>query len=323
MIALTFVLGFLLTGFFIFLGIRFHLLSPTAPIPWIPLLGLMGSAAIFSFFLALFVSHYFFAPIHQLILALKEVAEGNFHISLPEKNHLEDIGKMNQNFNRMVQELNSTELLQSDFIQNVSHEFKTPLAAIEGYTSLLSSSPLADNQQEYACRILESCRQLTSLTGNILLLSKLDNQKIIPEKQRFSLDEQLRQCILSMEPLWAQKIQYEGNESMMAQVWTNLLSNAVKFTPDSGSIHIRLYTSMDSVIVSFADSGIGMTGDEQRHIFDKFYQADHSRSVQGNGLGLALVRRIICLCDGKIQVSSQPEKGTTFTVYLPTASSNP
>ena len=333
MIAVTFVLGFLLTGFFIFLGIRFHLLSSAAPIPWIPLLGLMGSAAIFSFFLALLVSHCFFAPIHQLILALKEVAEGNFHVSLPEKNHLEDIGKMNQNFNRMVQELNSTELLQSDFIQNVSHEFKTPLAAIEGYASLLSSSPLADNQQEYACRILDSCRQLTSLTGNILLLSKLDNQKIVPEKQRFSLDEQLRQCILSMEPLWTRKnllldievqeIQYEGNESLLAQVWTNLLSNAVKFTPDSGSIHIRLCASMDNVLVSFADSGIGMTQDEQRRIFDKFYQADHSRSVQGNGLGLALVRRILCLCGGKIQVSSQPEKGTTFTVYLPPASSNP
>lgn len=165
------------------------------------------------------------------------------------------------------------------------------------------------------------------------MLSILDNQKIVPEKQRFSLNEQLWQCILSMEPLWTRKnllldielqeIQYEGNESMLAQVWTNLLSNAIKFTPDSGSIYIRLYASIDSVIVSFADSGIGMTQDEQHRIFDKFYQADHSRSVQGNGLGLALVQRILCLCGGKIQVSSQPEKGTTFTVYLPTASSNP
>lgn len=327
MIAATFAFGFLLTGFFVFLGVRLHLLSPTAPIPWIPFLGLMGAAAIFSFCLSLFVSHYFFAPVHQLILALKEVADGNFHVSLPEKNHLEDIGKMNQNFNRMVEELRSIELLQSDFIQNVSHEFKPPLAAIEGYATLLSSTPLSDGQQEYTCRILDSCRQLTSLTGNILLLSKLENQNIVPEKHLFSLDEQLRQCILSMEPLWTRKnllldidlqeIQYEGNESMMAQVWTNLLSNAVKFTPGSGSIHIRLYPSMDHIVVSFADSGIGMTQDEQRHIFNKFYQADHSRNVQGNGLGLALVQRIICLCGGKIQVSSRPEKGTTFTVYLP------
>lgn len=328
MIAVTFVLGFILTGFFIFLGNKYHLLSPAAPMPWVPFLSLTGSAAIFSFCLTLLVSRYFFAPVHQLILALREVADGNFHISLPEENHLKDIKKMNRNFNRMMQELSSMELLQSDFIQNVSHEFKTPLAAIEGYTALLSSSFLTDEQREYTSRILDSCRQLTSLTGNILLLSKLENQKIVPEKQPFSLDEQLRQCILSMEPLWTQKnlfldielqeIQYEGNESMMAQVWTNLLSNAIKFTPDSGSIHIRLDAS-DDIIVSFTDSGIGMTQDEQHHIFDKFYQADHSRSIQGNGLGLALVQSIICLCGGKIQVSSQPKKGTTFTVYLPTA----
>lgn len=193
---------------------------------------------------------------------------------------------------------------------------------------LFCACPSVDSGPEGSCRrILDSCRQLTSLTGNILLLSKLENRKIVPEKQRFSLDEQLRQCILSMEPLWTQKnlfldielqeIQYEGNESMMAQVWTNLLSNAIKFTPDSGSIHIRLNASMDSIFVTFTDSGIGMTQEEQRHIFDKFYQADHSRSVQGNGLGLTLVQRIICLCGGKIQVSSRQEKGTTFTVSLP------
>ena len=327
MIGVTFVLGFALTGFFVFLGIRYHLLSLAAPTPWVPFLSFTGSAASFSFCLTLLVSRYFFAPVHQLILALKEVADGNFHVMLPVENHLGDIEKMNRNFNQMVQELSSMELLQSDFIQNVSHEFKTPLAAIEGYTALLSSSSLADEQREYTRRILDSCRQLTSLTGNILLLSKLENRKIVPEKQRFSLDEQMRQCILSMEPLWTQKnlfldielqeIQYEGNESMMAQVWTNLLSNAIKFTPDSGSIHIRLNASMDSIFVTFTDSGIGMTQEEQRHIFDKFYQADHSRSVQGNGLGLTLVQRIICLCGGKIQVSSRQEKGTTFTVSLP------
>lgn len=327
MIALTFILGFFLSGLFLFLGIRFHFLPSTAPIPWIPLVGLMGAAALFSFCFTLLVSRYFFVPIHQLTLALKEVAEGHFDLSLPEEGHLEDIRKMGRNFNRMVQELSSIELLQSDFIQNVSHELKTPLAAIEGYASLLSSSPLSEDQRGYTARILDSCRQLTSLTGNILLLSKLENQKILPEKRRFSLDEQLRRCILAMEPLWAQKdllleidlqeIGYEGNEDLLTQVWVNLLSNAIKFTPDSGSIQIRLYPCADSVVVSFADSGIGMTEEVKRHIFDKFYQADHSRSVHGNGLGLALVQRIVGLCGGKIQVLSQPGNGATFTVYLP------
>lgn len=326
MMAMTFVCGFILTGFFLFLGIHLNFL-PEAPAPWTPFIGLMGAAAIFSFGLVLLISRHFFAPIHELIQALKKVADGNFAVSLPEEKHWEDIRKMNRNFNRMVKELNSIELLQSDFIQNVSHEFKTPLAAIEGYTTLLHSSLLSDDQKEYTSRILDSCRQLTSLTGNILLLSKLENQKIVPEKHRYSLDEQLRRCILAMEPLWTQKnllmdidlqeVEFEGNEPMLAQVWTNLLSNAIKFTPAYGSVQIRLCTSRDKIIVSFADSGIGMTEDVQRHIFNKFYQADHSRSVNGNGLGLALVQRIICLCGGKIQVSSQPENGTVFTVYLP------
>lgn len=328
MMAMTFILGFILNGFFLFLVFRLNS-PPVSPAPWLPFIGLMGAAAIFSFCLVLIISRHFFSPIHELIQALKEVADGNFAVSLPEEKRWEDIRKMNQNFNLMVKELNSIELLQSDFIQNVSHEFKTPLAAIEGYAALLHSSPLAEDQKEYASRILDSCRQLTSLTGNILLLSKLENQKILPEKHLYSLDEQLRRCILAMEPLWARKnllldidlqeIEFEGNESMLAQVWTNLLSNAVKFTPDSGSIQIRLYSSQDWIIVSFADSGIGMAEDVQRHIFNKFYQTDRSRSVYGNGLGLALVRQIICLCSGKIQVSSRPQSGTTFTVYLPAA----
>lgn len=328
LIALTFIVGFFLTGFFVFFGVHLNLISSSTPIPSLPFIGLMGAAAIFSFCFTLLVSRCFFAPIHQLILALKEVADGNFNLSLPEKSHLEDIRKMNQNFNRMVQELSSMELLQSDFIQNVSHEFKTPLAAMEGYASLLSASPLSEEQKEYTARILESCRQLTSLTGNILQLSKLENQKIVPEKRRFSLDEQLRRCILAMEPLWSQKnllldielpeTEYEGNENMLSQVWINLLSNAIKFTPDYGSIKIRLDSFSKHLEVSFSDSGIGMTEEVQKHIFDKFYQADHSRSVYGNGLGLALVQRIICLCGGKIQVSSQPCRGATFTVTLPT-----
>lgn len=327
MIAITFVLGFFLTGFMAFIGIRLGLLSLAAPVPSIPFIGLMGSAAIFSFCFTLLISRHFFAPIHQLILALKEVADGNFNLSLPEENRMEDIRKMNRNFNHMVQELNSMELLQSDFIQNVSHEFKTPLAAMEGYASLLSSSPLTQEQKEYAARILEGCRQLTSMTGNILQLSKLENQKIIPEKQRFSLDEQLRQCILAMEPLWTRKnlyldielkeLEYEGNESMLAQVWTNLLSNAIKFTPASGSVQIRLCSSRDYAVVSVTDSGIGMTKEVQKHIFEKFYQADQSRSGSGNGLGLALVQQIVTLCGGTIQVISRPQKGTTFIVSLP------
>lgn len=327
--------GFFITGFLMYTGLSVGVLSIEQPIPWLPFLGYLIAASAFSVTVTVLISRFFFRPIHQLALAMDQVAEGNFQIQLPESAMGIGVREMNQNFNKMVKELNSMEMLQSDFIQNVSHEIKTPLAAIEGYASLLTAGLPPEEQQEYARRILESARRLSSLTGSILKLSKLENQQIISEKSWFSLDEQIRQVILTMEPLWSEKnldlkldlesIFYLGNEELMIQVWANLFSNAVKFTPKGGVISVRLKRTNqednrgknDGIQAEFQDSGIGMSREVQAHIFDKFYQADCSRNGDGNGLGLALVKQIVGLCGGEIIVESKPDHGSTFIVRLP------
>lgn len=194
----------------------------------------------------------------------------------------------------------------------------------------MNSAPLNEEQHEYANRILESTNQISSLTGNILKLSKLENQQILPDKNLFSLDEQLRQAVLSLEPLWSAKdldieidlpeVEYYGNENLIYQVWTNLFSNAVKFTPRNGTISVKIERTSDFIFVEIRDSGVGMTKEIQKHIFDKFYQGDRSRNMEGNGLGLALVKRIVELCSGSVTVDSSPGDGSAFTVSLPYSS---
>ena len=321
------VLGSSAPAFLTYVLLETGLVNTPQPVAWVPIIGITTASLVLSLLLLALVSQYFFRPIQDLIHALKQVASGDFRVQLPENRGEEIIQDMNLNFNKMVRELNSIDTLQSDFIQNVSHEFKTPLAAIEGYAALLNESDIPQEQREYARRILEGTRQLSSLTGNILKLSKLENQQIISEKKHFLLDEQLRRAILSMEPVWSQKelemdldlpeTSYYGSEELMLQVWTNLLSNAVKFTPDHGTISVRIRKNVDSVLVEFQDTGIGMTDDVKSHIFERFYQGDASRSMEGNGLGLALVNKIITLCGGTISVDSNPGRGSRFLVRLP------
>ena len=292
-----------------------------------PFFGLIISSIIISTTMTVIVSRRFFIPIEELNKALKKVAAGDFSVRLPERNSELELHSMNVNFNKMVKELNSIEMLQSDFIQNVSHEFKTPLASIEGYATLLADSELPDELHKYTGKILISTRQLSALTGNILHLSKLENQQIISEKQLYSLDEQLRQSILSLEPLWSRKnleidlnlpeVSYFGNAPLMYQVWTNLFSNAIKFTPEHGTISVIISTDQSGISVTVRDTGIGMTEDVRKHIFDKFYQEAHSRNVEGNGLGLSLVKKIVTLCNGEIRVESSPDGGSAFMVWLP------
>lgn len=302
-----------------------YLLS--APNSLVPLVTSVLIALISATSLFFMVSRKFFKPMERLIQALKEVSTGNFQVHLEENGEESEILAMNRNFNTMVRELNSIEMLQSDFIQNVSHEFKTPLASIEGYATLIHAADLPDELHEYTARILESTRQLSTLTGNILQLCKLENQQIVTERQTFSLDEQLRQAILSLEPLWAQKeleidlnlpeVFFYGSESLLFQVWTNLLSNAIKFTPEGGTITADLSTDETGITVTIRDTGIGMTEEVCRHVFDKFYQSERGRSREGNGLGLALVKKIVELCAGTIRIESKPGEGSAFTVWLP------
>lgn len=302
----------------------------SGPAHLIPPITLLITAILVSTSLILIVSKHLLVPIQNLIEALQKVAGGDFTIRLPENQKDAYAYNMNANFNKMVKELNSMEMLQSDFIQNVSHEFKTPLASIEGYATLMNGAPLPDELHGYSQHILESARQLSTLTGNILRLSKLENQGIISQKESFSLDEQIRQAILSLEPLWEPKhldidmdlpeTAYYGNENLLFQVWTNLFSNAVKFTPPGGSICVRCHLTPEAIRVVIKDTGIGMAPEVQAHIFDKFYQGEHNRNIEGNGLGLALASKIIALCNGRIEVESQPDEGASFTVWLPVGS---
>ena len=266
--------------------------------------------------------------IREIDDATKEVVKGNFTVRLNEDIVAEELHSMAHNFNTMVRELSNTEILRKDFIENVSHEFQTPLSAIEGYAALLQNQSLTtQKRQEYAKRILVNARRLSDLSGNILLLSRLEHQELEIQKETYALDEQIREAILLFETKWTQKelclevdlsaIRYKGNKELLMQVWQNLIGNAVKFVAQKGEIRITLRIEKNDVIVTVADNGIGMSEAVQKRIYEKFYQADTSRTGIGNGLGLALAKRIVDLHNGTLTVASAEGKGTMFTVTLP------
>lgn len=262
--------------------------------------------------------------------ASQEVAKGNFDVRLDEDIPSAELQEMTRNFNLMVRELAGIEVLRKDFVENVSHEFKTPLSAIEGYAALLQNPRLtAEKREEYTRKILYNTRRLSSLTGNILLLSRLDSQEIGLQKETFSLDEQLREVILSLEEQWTEKHQeleidldgadYFGNQELLFHVWQNILGNAVKYAPEYGIIRILLRRDPRGLQVQISDNGPGMSPEVQKRVFERFYQGDSSRASEGNGLGLALAHRIVALHGGTISVDSQEGAGSTFSVLLPDA----
>jgi signal transduction histidine kinase len=267
-------------------------------------------------------------PIHDLNEAMTRVSQGDFDVRLSENHRVKDIAEMSASFNTMAYELSSIETLRNDFISNVSHEFKTPLATVEGYATLLQENNFNTAEStEYCQMIIDSTKQLSALSDNILKLSKLENQEIIINNKDFRLDEQIRYAILMLENNWTAKnidlhldlpaTQFFGNEDLLFQVWVNLITNAVKFTPENGTICIQLENKNNTISVEVKDTGTGMDKETLKHIFEKFYQGDSSHATAGNGLGLALVKQIITLCNGKISVESTVGKGSTFTVCLP------
>lgn len=268
------------------------------------------------------------APINHLSRAMERVAQGDFTVRLREKSSLDEMQRLYDNFNVMVGELAATEVLQSDFVSNVSHEFKTPIGAIEGYATLLQGKPdLPAQEAEYTEKILSNTKRLSGLVSNILLLSKVENQIIPAVRERYRLDEQIRQAIVLLEDKWTKKeidlaaeletTCYEGNEALLLHVWLNLIDNAVKFNPAGGSIFICLKASEQNVLFSVKDSGCGISETDRKRIFDKFYQSDTSHKDEGNGLGLALVKRIVAIHRGHIEVENCTEGGCKFTVVLP------
>ena len=278
--------------------------------------------------LSIIMSRFFLRPVTRMGRAMERVAAGDFTVRLDNPGALGEKRDSYAHFNTMTRALAATETLQSDFISNVSHEFKTPINAIEGYAMLMQD---AGNdpalQREYADKILLSTRRLSELVNNILLLSKVDNQTMPLEKHPYRLDEQLRRAILLLERKWTQKqiewdvdmdeATYTGNESLMLHVWVNLLDNAIKFDPVGGEIRLRLHCESTCIRITVSDNGPGIPKDQQSAIFERFYQADGSHKSEGNGLGLALARRIVRMCGGEISVSSEPGKGSCFTVELP------
>lgn len=265
-------------------------------------------------------------PVRMIINATREIADGNFNVRIVPSGPRE-MQELSESFNTMAKKLGSTETLSNDFISNVSHEFKTPVASIKGFAKLLKKDSLSDEtRKEYLDIIIAESERLSQLSGNILLLSKLEKREKTEEVTTFPLDEQIRRCVLLLEPQFRRKditlnvdleaVQFKGNEELLYHVWVNLLGNALKFTHYGDQISIVLHKKNDMVVVKISDTGIGMNEEVSQHLFDKFYQGDKSHSTEGNGLGLSLVARIVELHGGTIKVTSELEKGSSFTVML-------
>lgn len=270
-------------------------------------------------------------PIRKLSKATQKVADGNFDTRLEENSRVGELRQMAKDFNIMVAELGETQTLRADFISGMSHEFKTPLASIEGYAQLLKDTSLTEEERnDYAERICAATKRLSRLSANILKITRLEGQEIITDRAPFRLDEQIRQSILMLENEWQKKnieldidlceITYFSNSELLEHIWSNLLSNAFKYSENGGKVSITLKKDGSDAVCTVRDTGIGMDSETLKHIFDKFFQADTDRRDRGNGLGLTLALRAAELCGGSISAESMPGLGSCFTVRLPLAS---
>lgn len=277
--------------------------------------------------LSFFIGRMLISPIKKLQKMMDEVANGNFDVYAKEKSVIDEVEDIYHYFNLMMNELRATETIQSEFVSNVSHEFKTPLNAIDGYATLLTDLDLTNEEREkYINKILYNTRRMNELIGSILLISKVDNQSIDSKKKTYSLDEQIRQSILFLEPKWSDKninfdvdldlVTYNGNASLMMHVWNNLIDNAIKFSPVSSTITITLKKEINKIIFTISDEGCGILEENMPFIFNKFYQSDVSHQGDGNGLGLALVKKILDLNNNQIEVKNLQPKGVSFKVTL-------
>ena len=268
-------------------------------------------------------------PVKRIIDGAQKVMDGDLSTRIAPLRGVEPgFNVIIDYFNRMVQELSGMETLRTDFIANVSHELKTPLAVIQNYGTMLQQPNLSDeDRKDYARTVTNASQRLASLITNILKLNKLENQQIYPKKEHFDLGEQLCECLLGFENAWEAKrleietemedgVNVESDPELLSLVWNNLFSNAIKFTEEGGTIGLKLHTENGHAVVEVSDTGCGISPEVGVHIFEKFYQGDTSHATQGNGLGLALVKRVVDIIGGEISVSSELGKGSTFTVRI-------
>lgn len=290
----------------------------------------MAVAVAFTLILNFYINSKYQKPIEKVSEAARKVADGDYSVQVSPDHRVEEATQIDvliSDFNTMVRELGSTEILKTDFIFNVSHEFKSPLAVIRSNAEMMTNSPLAEKQQLYLQNITLAADRLNALIANLLRLNKLENQSIQPQKKPFDLCLQLEESAVALETMWeAKHIELEAvlngkciiesDEELLSLVWINLLSNAIKFTPDGGTVTLKLEEKGDYAVVKVSDTGCGMDEKTKAHIFDKFYQGDTSHATEGNGLGLALVQRILQITGGALQVNSIPGQGSVFTVTL-------
>ena len=270
-------------------------------------------------------------PAKAIARAAEAITKGDFNVRIPTRHELhsdEAFDEIITCFNKLAAELSGVETLRTDFIANVSHELKTPLAVIGNYATLLQAGGLDEEKRlEYARAINEATKRLSGLVSNILKLNKLENQQIFPHAERFDLSEQLCECLLGFEEAWERKglvintdiaedVFVKTDKEMMTLVWNNLFSNAIKFTGEGGEISLTLRQEGDFAVVSVKDTGCGISAEVGAHMFEKFYQGDTSHKTKGNGLGLTLVKRVIDITDSEISVASRVGEGTVFTVKI-------
>lgn len=327
-IFLLLLLTMLISNGIIFLCVEAGWIQNRPESPLVPFLVQSGVISVLTgMILTLILSYFPLRPMTELIHAIHAVAEGDFHTKLHLK-HPRQFRAVSDSFNQMTAELAGTELLRSDFINNFSHEFKTPVVSILGFAGLLKKEHVSEQQkEEYLDIIISECKRLSTLSSNVLNLSRLENMALLRDTVSCNVTEQIREAILQLEQKWNEKavsfdLQMEecyikGQPDLLKQIWLNLIDNAVKFSYPESSILIQAEQNDTQFFFRIRDTGIGMDAQTCKNIFDRFYQGDTSHAAEGNGLGLCLVKKIIELHHGSVSVQSSPGGGSVFTVTLP------
>lgn len=293
---------------------------------WFPMLLFSLASVVIGTLISVFFSRFLLRPIHQLMDGMNQLANGYYDTTI-------DLGKtkvgkeVSDSFNIMAKELIQTEVLRSDFINNLSHEFKTPISSIRGFAKLIQKEKLTVKQKEYAGIIVEESERLTNMATKLLDLTKVEHQSILTDLSTFNLSEQIRNCILLLERKWGKKgiivnAQFRehfviGNEDLLKQVWINLLDNAIKFTPEkTGIISLSIKQEIDFLKIYIKNNGPEIPAIHRERLFHKYWQEEASRSIEGAGVGLSIVQKIVSLHKGEVQVESSA-KETIFIVCLP------